>query len=364
MAFSVLVIVSNVTRSIQIGIKLETTMLALEQTLLLPVAPLDMSTSRTALRGVTSINMTNDTFFESSLVSQESFELKETPTVYQELLFLPEFFTAVSDVRQVFKHKCGSLRKTINNPFRDDMVHVSPKTVLLHTQFTKVPFGRACSLGLQYLSQVPVPIYDSFYLSSSEELVGGSDCNFVDAPIDTDNDARRFDVRNVFLENDSEKNFVTSDKKFGRFSSPVFVLLKVGRSFETELLSSRNSGNGKCVSVNPHVVGVMVVSDAGLLGNRTGCLLSFSDYGLDTFQRFGCFVSSRARELRRQKSFAVLVCFVVKRNCVAVTVFPTDGTDVVEGFGVCLDCWHDRSDGCFEFDFDCLSQYHTSYYKV
>lgn len=355
MAFSVLVITTNVSGSIQIGIQLETTMLALEQTLLDSISPRNVSTARASLRGITSIDMTDSTILESSFVSQECFELEKRPTVHKKPLLLPELLAAVSDVCQVFKHERGSRRKAIHNPFRDDMVHVSPETVLLHSQFLKVPFGRTCSPGLQYLSQVPVPIYDSFYFFSSKELVVGSDCNFVDASVNADDNARRFDVWNVFLENDSDENLLASNKQFRRFSSPVFVLLKIGRRLESEFLSTGNGGDRKHVSVEPYCVGVVIIPDTGLLGNRTGRFTFISDFGFDAFQCFGCFVPSRARELRREKRFAMPVGFIVKRDCVAVVVFPADSTDVVERFGVCLNGRHDRIGVCFEFDFDCLN---------
>jgi len=287
-------------------------MLALEQTLFDPIASLDVSAFGTSLRGVTGIDKVNQTSGIGGFVSQKGLKLEERPAVDQKALFLSELFAAVSDVFQVFKCKRGSRRKAVYNPFGDCVVHVSPETVLLRAQFLKVSFGRARTLGLQYLSQIPVPINNVFYMPSSKELVGGSDGDFIDSSIDAHNNARGLSISNIFFKDDSKKDFLATDEEFSGFSSPIFVLLEIGWCLETEILPARNGRDGECIFVKPNIVGPVVVSDTGLFGDRTGCFLTFLYSGFDALQCLGCFVSGGAGELRRQQGLAVLVGFSVE----------------------------------------------------
>lgn len=253
-------------------------MLALEQTLFDPIASFSMPTFGAFLRSISGVNKVDRTSSKSSFVFQKGFKPEEAPAVNPKSLFFSKFFTACANVCQIFKDKCSSLRNTSHNPFGNDMVHISPKTVLLRVNFAEVPFGGCSSFGLQSLSQSPIPIYNFSYMSSSKELIVRSDGNLFDSPVNSDDRTRWFSVRNFFLKNNSEQDLTFADKQFGRRSTPIVKIIEIWRCFEGKFFSARNGRNRNLFAFIPNIVRSLVISNAGLFGKWASSLTSFSNY--------------------------------------------------------------------------------------
>ena len=336
-------------------------MFTLEQTLFNSITSLNVPTNRTLLRGISSVNKINKTSFFSSFVRKELFQLVERPSIDPIFLFLSEFFAVFSNVFQIFKHNCSPMRKSIYDLLRNTVIYISPETVLLHSNLLKVSFGRSCSFFLKPLSQRPVPINYLFCVSSIKKLIFRCYSNFLDTSINTNYFLRWFYILYFFLKNNTKKNFIPPDKQLSGFSPPSFIFRKVRGYLKFKFLSSINSRYRQKFLVKPNIIGIGIIPNAHLFRLWACCFSILSYPCFSSFQGFTCFVSSRTRELRGQKSSTILVSFVVKGNSIMVAIPPANSTDMVKCLCVSLNCRHYRGNICFYLDFDCFCKYHTSY---
>lgn len=317
-------------------------MLTLKHTLADTVPFLSVPTLRALLACISGIREVNKTTSRGCLVSKECLKLEETPAVYPESLFLSEFLAVVSDIGQVLKYNRGAWRDRFNNPFRNNMVHILPETVLLHSQFLKVPLGGTSSFGLEILSQFVVSAYRFLNMAASKEFICGSNCDLIYSPVNADNFTIRFNISGIFFKDNTKKNLVTTDKEFSGFSSPVNILVKIWWCLKVKFLSSRNSGDGQLPSVKPQRERVLVIPNTGLLRDWTRSLLSFLDSGLNAFQGFSSFVYGGTGKLRRQECSAMLIDFMLERYRIAVPIIPPHLADRIKRLGVRLDGRHYR----------------------
>jgi hypothetical protein len=310
------------------------------------------------LRGIAGIDILDQHSASLGFIGKECLELVKIPTMK-----FPPLPLSVSRSRpdgfKVFENDGSSRIEALDNLLGNPMVHVSPETVLLPGEFLKVSLGGARSAGLQSRSQLFDPSTYLFYLTSVIEFIVGGNSQLIDSPVDSHDLVCRDRIGNVLLENDGQKYHASSDKKVGRSSLPVQVLLEVFGNEDREFLSPLDCQEGNLVPVEPDVVASGIEPNRALLGLRAGSREPSFDPGSDSLEGVRGLHPGRAGKLRGQELSGCSICFVVEGNPIKILVVPSDLTDSIEGFGVSLDGGPDVFDWDVQLELNRSNQFHS-----
>ena len=255
MACSVLIILNYIKTCIEVSINLITTFLTMKPALASSVTLSSMSTFRALLRSISCINIVCFNALELSLVFEKFLQLIVTPiTVFLSacsvFALLPSHLrnTISSQSSQFLKHKCGSFFQSLNNLFRNAVIYITSKTVLLASYFSKVPFARM-SFGLKYSPQTLISLRNLFYVPSTKKSLVTRDSELLDSSVTPHELVVRNGVTNFRLNNNMQVNSVIPDKQVSRASLPREILLEVLGNNQFARFPTFNSGEGCFVPV-------------------------------------------------------------------------------------------------------------------
>jgi hypothetical protein len=233
---------------------------ALKLSLILSTSLDNVPALRAFLGRVSRIDMNNRTTVSLGLINKKLFKLIKGPTIELASLFMP-LSTTLSNVLQVLKNYYRPSRKTLDYSFRDTMVHVLTKTVLLLRNLLKVSFRGACSTKLKFGSQSQVSVRNSFNSSSTKKLFITSHGKTSDTTIDSHDVRIRQDlvIWDSFLKNKSKEYFTLTINKIGRLTAPVSELVEiiVGLKFNA-FYTTFESKDRNFVFIEPNGMGLRI----------------------------------------------------------------------------------------------------------
>ncbi len=356
MAYSVQVVLRDVSGSVQVGIERERTMFTDKDRLEFAVAPFGVTATTALLAGISGGSVFNRYSFGFGLVSQELLKLVEVPFVQVFSLRFSRF--CVSDALEVFKDYCASSLNQRYNLFGDCVVDIPTKPLFLGFKSSKVPFARM-SFRLKGTSKFLVPTRNRFDFLSIKKLVGGQHRNLVDSTVNPDELAVGRDVRDILLENDVQKDLVLPNEQIRRSIFPSKILFKVSRDNQRKFLTSIYGRNGDNLLIEPKRVGVHIQTDGRSLGLWARSLLTSLNLGVDRVKRLCGLGSGRDGQLGWKPLATLLVGLVVKRISVVVVRLKTRLTDKIERLGVSIDGRLKLLWRAVNNQFCCLNQLHT-----
>jgi hypothetical protein len=216
-----------------------------------------MTTMRTLLRSIPRVHVNNALASAFRFVREEIFQLKETPIMeLSSLIFVVP--APLTNVLEVLNNDSRSNRETLNYLFRNTMVLISAKTVLLLSNALKVSFRRPRSTRLKVSPQSMIPVGDSFYVPTSEELFIRGHGNTSDTSVYADKGLRgALDIGYNFLKDKGQEYFAFTVNQVRRLTFPVFKLIKV--IIGLKLYSFLTTVDGEYrdfFPIKPYVVGV------------------------------------------------------------------------------------------------------------
>lgn len=331
-------ILTDISRGIDIGVKRETAMFASEKGLRLAIGSGDVSASTAFLGSVPGINIRDAYSSCVRFVGEKLLKLEETPFMQILPLFLAKP-RVLPDAGQFFKSNHISTVDRFNDSLCNHVVGVGYKTVLLPGNFTKVSFCRFTSTGLQCAPYSLVTLGNFFDLSAAKEFIFRSDGKFFYAPVDTDDLACKFRIGNILAENHVQEDFVFSHKQLGGTSFPCKILPEMFGNGKGNLDSSSSGKQRKLAPVKPDVVTSSIIANRRLLRLWARGFLLFLDSCLNCLNGFGCFHAGGYGKLRGKIFPSGGIGFVVQRDSVRITVIPTCLTHKIKRRCVRLDSW-------------------------
>jgi hypothetical protein len=303
-----------------------------------PVTFIDVSASRTFLRGVPGIHEDNSFTEIFRFVPDKLFDLVERPVPELAIKRFPAPILH-TDFGQIFecKHSIGEL----NNLLRDTVIDVSHKPSFSTGHFAEFPLCGSSAFGLEFGSEMGVFTTDVLHSRRIKKCVIGADCDVNDSTV-----------------NPEDVNFVDG------FGSPDLKL-----AVQVKPVLGSVEGQSRGFNFPREVLPVVFWDtecdfDPAIRG-RDGCIPGFktnADYPLvvshcrelfterfmrtlDRFQRFtrnvSCTLHKRGREIRYRLS-NVLISGVVAVNLTYRPGFKTPCRTDVKSHGIISHSFHER----------------------
>jgi hypothetical protein len=220
-----------------------------------------MSTARTLLRSVSSINVFNRLTSQDRFVLQESFELEPRPTS-QDAVELASVLFVFPDV-QLFQNK--SVKWQCNYLFADAMVGVPDEAVILSTNLLEKTTSGLCAFALEFTSKILVLAFDVAEMFRVKELIVRENADVFTSSVYSENLSSCLSNWFCFFNEDGEIPFV-----FVRFvleftgsSFCIPVSIRKWVSNDTHILSAVNGTElDRCISEG---AGVPIEPDGWIL---------------------------------------------------------------------------------------------------
>ena len=353
MACSVQMFENNITRSIEVCIKLKTALFTFEKGLALPVASCDMTAPATSLRCVAGVHIFNIATFCKSLVGEKLLKLKKVPLVN----FLPlwpsqgllaflsflgiEFPRSATDSGQFLKNNRRAWLQTLNYLLRNTVVDVLP-----HKPFAPVDLLQVCpcgasALALQLASQPLVSFTQSLDPASAEEPVVARDRKFPYATVNPDEIAGGLNILNLSFKNNVQEGLSLRLEKVGGTSFPRKVLFKVLGYGDRNLDPSVDRQNVVSAFLEVKSQTSVVIPYGAAPALRAGSLLTLLLPRKDGSQSLCCLDPCGYRKLGLEFGLLPqsLVGEVMQTNTVELLVVPSGLAYLVEGVRVCFKRW-------------------------
>ncbi len=326
-------------------------MFALKDSLRSSVRTRSIATDRTLLRSVAAVNIINSYSFSFGLVSKKLLKLEEIPFVQLFALFFPKP-GCLSNRLQIFKYNYISWLHGLNNMFADHVINIGPKTVLLLRKLTKVPFGRFTTTRLKFSPKFFITAGNMFNMAATKKLVVRGYSNVINAPVCTNNLARKGDIGDLLFKDNMQENAVFPQEQVSGSPSPVKILFKVCGHDDGEFLSAVNSEERNFVSLKPDIVTPGVIPHRAKLTLGTGYIFLFLKPVPGGFKRFRGFHPCGDCQLGREVAPCGLICFMVQRDAIKIPLPPPHLANVVKSGGIRFQRWFNFSGRDIEFEFN------------
>ncbi len=319
----------------------------------------DISTTRTLLRGISGIDISNSNSLGFCFVDKELLKLREVPFMQFSSLFLAKS-CLLSDAFQLLENNSCPFRDRPNYLLRNLVIGISAKTVLLPRNSPKVSFGRFATTRLQYRPQFLIPVRYLSDFTSVKEFIIGCYGYLSNTTINAYNLACRFWVWNVLFKNYMQEYTFPSQEQISRAPSPIEVSLEVFGNGNGETFSAVNSKNRDFSTVKPDIITSGIKPYRALFGFRTSSLLPLFKSCLNRFKGFCSFHSGRNSKLRGKMFLGLPIGLVMQRHSVSISILPSCFTDIVKGLGISLNSWLDnlRRNIQFNLSYSCESHIH------
>lgn len=344
---------NNITRSIEVCIKLKTALFTFERGLALPVASCDMTAPAASLRCVAGVHIFNIAALCKSLVCKKLLKLKKVPLVdflplclSQGLLaFLSflgvEFPRPATDSGKLLKNNRRAGLQTLNYLLRNTVVDVLP-----HKPFAPVDLLQVCPCGasasaLQLASQPLVSFAQSLYPASAEEPVVARDRNVPYSTVNPDKLSGRLGILNFPLKNYVQEGLSLALKKVGGTSFPRKVLFKIFGNKDRKSDPSTNGQDVDGVGLEINGQTPVIVPYGTTLALRAGNLLPLLLPCKDGSQSLRSLDPCGDNKLGLEFGFLpqTLVSKVVQTNSVVLLLVPSGIAYLVESVRVCFKRW-------------------------
>ena len=353
MACSVQMFENNITRSIEVCIKLKTALFTFERGLALPVTSCDMSALAASLRCVAGVHIFNIAALCQSLVCKELLKLKKVPLVnllplcFSQgfLAFLSflgvEFPRAATDSGKFLKNNRRTRLRPPNYLLRNTVVDVLP-----HKPFAPFDLLQVCPCGaslfaLQLASQPLVSFAQSLYPASAEKPVVARDRNVPYSTVNPDKIAGWFHILNLPLKDDVQEGLSLALKKVGGTSFPRKVLFKIFGHEYRKPDPSINGQNVDGVGFEINGQAPVIVPYGTTLALWTRNLLSLLLSRNDGSQSLRSLDPCGDNKLGLEFGFLpqTLVGKVVQTDSVVLLLVPSGIAYLVESVRVCFKRW-------------------------
>lgn len=332
------VIRSNVSRRVQIGIQPKSARFALKTTLTSSICFRNIPTFRTLLRSVSRIDIGYKNTGKKGFVSEKCLKTGKAPRVKSSLNSSASLHPG-SNVGQIFQHDCGTLLNRLDQPLRNDMIAIAAETFLSARDLFQVSLSRLCAFRLKGSSKSKGPIFNLSPSTRSEKLSFTCYSGVTDPKVYSNDPFCGLDFFRFSFNNNMEpKTTFSVATKVGRAYFPIDPGLVMFRNLKSQMLTSRDRSN-RGFSGKTYGCGMRIVPDTLPLRLRTRDLLALLLKSFSRSQGFCSLGSGRAYELGRkpgQRSL-VEVGIVMEFDSIDTFLFPTNGTNSVERFGVLLD---------------------------
>jgi hypothetical protein len=344
---------NNITRSIEVCVKLKTALFTFEKGLALPVASCNMAALAASLRCIAGVHIFNIAAPCQRLVCKELLKLEKVPLVH----FLPlwfsqgllaflsflgvEFPRSATDSGQLLKNNRRAGLQPLNYLLRNTVVDVLP-----HEPFAPVDLLQVCpcgasALALQLASQPLIYFAQSFDPASAEEPVVACDRKFPYATVNPDEIAGRLHILNLPLKNNVQEGLSLSLEEVGGTSFPRKVLFKVFGHKDRESDSATDSQNidGVIFKINGQTSVIIPYGTTLALWARNLISLLFSRN--DGSQSLRCFDPCGDNKLGLEFGFLpqTLVGEMMQTNTVELLVVPSGLANLVKSVRVRFKRW-------------------------
>lgn len=138
-----------------------------------------MTTDRTLLRSVASVDILDSLAQQFCFVSQKLLQLFPTPSHQPRVEGLSKSFLRSNG--KLLKYK--NIIRQIYDSLRDAVIGVLDKAVFLSTEFAKQTFSRFCAFGLKSVSQIRIFAFDSSNVFRIDKTVVRQNSDVFDSPI-------------------------------------------------------------------------------------------------------------------------------------------------------------------------------------
>ena len=294
-----------------------------------------ITTARTSLRSVARVNRYHLHSGFLNFVSKKSPELGKRPAMQPALAFTMPGAYPVSNLSQILNHDSCARGGTLDNPFGENVVTITPKPYLSASQLSQVAFSRFSAFGLKCPPIAEVAVVNLFAMFLTKKLSLRSNRRVVKTQIHADNftasNVVNFWQANYHIQPEltfAVKQVSTVNRIAGVFSGVATKWTGTTRPPALPVVKAVK------LSVLPFLT-TLVVADrtkprTWLTGFSTVFLSSKS-----AFQSFGSLDPGCANKLARQhhQGFNQIVSGFMKFNAVFLGVLPAVLTDIVKDLG-------------------------------
>jgi len=331
-----LVLGSNVSCAVQVGVQLEVTHPALKPSTGASVVASNMPTATTRLRGMPGINPDHRTAALFCLVLDERTELVETPAVKTPGLLSFAHFGSFANVLQVLDDDSGAWLNSSNDLLRDDVIAVPAKASLFAPKFPQMTFSGLRVLGLQGSSQLEDPGLDVAPSPFAKKFVVRCDGRLDNSKVHTNDFGGWYDFRCWHNHHDMQQPATITLNKIGCCCFEPDELLTVVRNDDGDCQSACYCGEFNFAGGPVELEGVHVESRRTAYRRGTRDLVTFfiqRQRALDGLCSFDARLDVQVTDELWKHVFEHAVGGVMKRNAVLLSIFPSVNTHGVEGFG-------------------------------
>jgi hypothetical protein len=337
-----LVLGSDVSCPVQIGMQLEATSSAPEPSTRASVVAGDVPAATTRLRGMPGIDPDHRTAALLCLVLDERTKLVKAPAMKTPGLLSFTHLGSHSDVLQVFDDDRGTGTHSSNDLLRDDVITISTKSSLLAPQFPQMTLSGLRVLGLQGSFQLEDPGLDVAPSPLAQELIVRCDSRLDYAEVHADDLVGWCDFGCGHDHHDVQQPATIALDEVGCCCLEPDKLLAVVRNDDGDCQSACYCREFNFAGGPVELEGMHVESRRTARRLRTRNLAPLfvqAQCALDGLCGFDTRLDVQVTNESREPIFERAICGVVERNTILLVVLPSVGAHDVEGFSELIGCF-------------------------